>query len=957
MLMLMRSEGAEGSSSTSDCDDPLVVIACAAESDACPAACREDAKEDKTSDDEVVKSGDLNVSVKANEGRKVAYFLNTTTASDLDTISFKASEAGITLNSVTLERYGYANDGDITRVWLEDENGNEIAKPKTVGKKGTVTLSIKSDYKELDKSETVTIVVETNGLNSVSYDGTVGFKVTAVDASAENVEIEKYTPYEYSFVSYGWTTIYLTWKGKADSYNYEEGASYEVAKFKLEAWNSALSVNGFTLTNAGSIDLDDNLADVEVLIAWEAVKGLEWSVDKKELKINFNDVEIAAKANVMVTVNVTLVDTFEDFNENIDISIVKPSHINAVEKKTGSRVSLVGDVDTTSIPLATRTAKLFNWGQIRLSGEKLWTVNAAAGSSDVVLAEGTIKLSGASLEFPALKVYAKTTNNVAATQANGSTIPANTTSDVKIFDELRLVINWETFDWNYNAFGVYVIDSFTLEKWGKFQIVADLLDVDDMEIKKDSFNTLENTSLWKFDDATITLTIDGDSGTPSSSFSSSIFKETTAPYLDSVKYVDPDGKVASDDMIGTINLAKLKLSAAKGSLDSKTSLKDVEYLTNESTTKTIYEGTYTAKNETVYLNSFSVASDDVNTTDVNALNNANMRFYLSIDGEEVASAKADTATAGNPQTAADDFANVKVEAWKSVSVKLELEANPKVELSTEYSYTFVLSGENENTDPAGRVEDTTVKVDFVTAGSVNIVNYAVQDRVEKAWKNITIAEFIVKPSDGAEGVYLSDFALDVSDVETAPSAANYKVVVDWSEADQVSVATTTKYLVVDGLNVSLPSEWVKVVVTYRSNLSASNTKKTIKLKGVNKTTYNTAITTDVKTFNILAADGIVKIDSQENLKDETRFFFDVDTNNDYTVSSLKLYYGTAMTPVTIGNISDGDYEDVANLSELQYITKITYMVNSVDYTITKDDFKDFFKVWDSYAKIFKASND
>ena len=38
-------------------------------------------------------------------------------------------------------------------------------------------------------------------------------------------------------------------------------------------------------------------------------------------------------------------------------------------------------------------------------------------------------------------------------------------------DELKLVINWETFDWNYSTTnpGVYVIDSFTLEKWGKFQ--------------------------------------------------------------------------------------------------------------------------------------------------------------------------------------------------------------------------------------------------------------------------------------------------------------------------------------------------------------------------------------------------------------------------------------------------------------------------------------------------------
>ncbi len=956
----MRSD--EGGAGV-DCEDEMVQLACAMESDECPAACRDNGEEEDNGEDEVVKSGDLTISVKANEGRKVAYFAATNTPSDLDTISFKASEDGITLNSVTLERYGYANNGDITRVWLEDENGNEIAKAKPVGKKGTVTLSIKSDYKELDKSEVVTIVVETDG-TAATYDGTVGFKVTEVDTSAENVEIEKYTPYEYSFVSYGWTTVDLTWKGKADTYNYEAGASFEIAKFKLEAWSSAVSVKWFTLTNAGSIDLEDNLADVEVLIAGEAVKGLEWSVDKKELKINFNDVEIAAKANAMVTVNVTLVDTFEDFNEDIDVSIVKSSHINAVEKKTGARVSLAGDVDSATAPftlLAPRTEKVFNWGQIRLSGEKLWTVNAAAGSSDVVLAEGTIKLNGNSVEFPALSIYAKTTNNAVVTVADTTTIAANTTSDVKIFDELKLVINWETFDWNYNAAGAYVIDGFTLEKWGKFQIVADLLDTDDMEIKKGTtFQALAAASVWKFDDATITLTIDGDSGTPSSSFSASIFKETTAPYLDSVKYVDPDGKVASDDMIGTINVAKLKLSAAKGSMESKAALKDVEYLTNESTTKTIYEGTYTAKNETVYLNSFSVASDNVAALDVAALNNANMRFYLSIDGEEVASAKADTAVAANPQTAADDFANIKVEAWKSVSVKLELEATPKAELSTEYSYTFVLSGENENTDPAGKVEDTTVKVDFVTAGSVNVVNYAVQDRVEKAWKNITIAEFIVKPSDGTEGVYLNDFALDATAIEATPTLANYKVVVDWKEAEQVS-ASTQNYLVVDGLNVPLPSEWVKVVVTYKQNIAANVAAKAIKLKGVNKgaTAYDSAISTDAKTFNLLAADAIVKIRSQENLKDETRFTFDVSTNNDLAVTNLALYYEVAGVEktITIGNISDGDYEDVANLPELQYITRISYTADSKNYSITKAAFKDFFKVWDSYAKVFKASND
>jgi len=57
MLMLMRSEGNEA---VVDCDDPMTVIACTTNTDACPAACREDA-----GDNTVVKAGDLAVSAQA----------------------------------------------------------------------------------------------------------------------------------------------------------------------------------------------------------------------------------------------------------------------------------------------------------------------------------------------------------------------------------------------------------------------------------------------------------------------------------------------------------------------------------------------------------------------------------------------------------------------------------------------------------------------------------------------------------------------------------------------------------------------------------------------------------------------------------------------------------------------------------------------------------------------------
>ena len=108
MLMLMR---AEGSDAVVDCDDPMTVIACTTDAASCPAACRE--ADNNT--DTVVKSGNLQISATASSSQR-AIIGN---VSDLDTINFKASEA-ITLNSVTLERYGYSEDTDVAGIWLEN---------------------------------------------------------------------------------------------------------------------------------------------------------------------------------------------------------------------------------------------------------------------------------------------------------------------------------------------------------------------------------------------------------------------------------------------------------------------------------------------------------------------------------------------------------------------------------------------------------------------------------------------------------------------------------------------------------------------------------------------------------------------------------------------------------------------------------------------------------------------
>ena len=79
----------------------------------------------------------------------------------MDTITLKASEP-ITVNSITLERYGYSTANDVDAIWLEDGDGNKIADEKTLSpSKDTVTLKIKKEYREMDASNALTIVLRT----------------------------------------------------------------------------------------------------------------------------------------------------------------------------------------------------------------------------------------------------------------------------------------------------------------------------------------------------------------------------------------------------------------------------------------------------------------------------------------------------------------------------------------------------------------------------------------------------------------------------------------------------------------------------------------------------------------------------------------------------------------------------------------------------------------------------
>jgi hypothetical protein len=150
-------------------------------------------------------------------------------------------------------------------------------------------------------------------------------------------------------------------------------------RFKAKAETTAITVNGFTLksdTAVTTVDLQDGVKDVEVTVNGEAVDGLKWDINsKKEVKINFNEVEIATRESATFAVNFVFVDGFEDLGRVIKLDLAK-TDFNAVEKKTGSRVTveagLVGYTQT------------INGGKITLTNVKLGTVEAGPETDDVV---------------------------------------------------------------------------------------------------------------------------------------------------------------------------------------------------------------------------------------------------------------------------------------------------------------------------------------------------------------------------------------------------------------------------------------------------------------------------------------------------------------------------------------------------------------------------------------------
>ena len=1005
--MLMRSEA-----NTVDCEDPVVALACLdPEADMykeCPAACREDASD--TEDGKVVKSGELDVSVNENKGADAFLYGG---VSDLDTISFKASEDGVSVTKVTLERYGYSSSNDVASVWLEDENGTRITDPKELNSKDQVTLSIYKDHRVLDENDTMTIVLQTaetyaSGDNAGS---SIGFKVIGIETSAADVNgvNPKGNPYLYDLVSYDGSAVTLTYKGKNDTYHIGEGP-YEVFRFKLKAApTSAALVRGFTITNVSTgkhLDLEDFLKDVKVSVNDEELKNVTYTIDDDELSINFDEVEIEAKATSIFAVNIELADDFDELESKVLFTLAESTDIKVTEKKTWARVSVNGWE-----PAATAEYS-FNGSKITLSNAKLGTVSMPAGAEDVAIAEWTIDLGGQSLVVAA---------NTIAVVANNTGI-----------DALRLVVDGEEFDAKCEKGSTNTTctfnKKFTIEKDGKLQIVVDIND--------------DATP-----DSTVEFQIAGKSLFGKTSIG------TTDGYVNGLTYEDSKDKVLAADFVGSVTLYNLKVTAAKASLEN-TLTKAQEFKENKTTSDvTVFEGTYKAKKQDITLT-------DVYYTPGKALQDEDdsVTLKLYIDGKLVSSTDIDSTDGTNEIN--DSVTRVKVAAGESVKVEVKADVYA-VSTGNTYSYKVELRGEDADGNDAGKGSDYTVDMKFVSQGSADVEAISNSTHKQKdvllRASNLPIAAFKVSASNGtvdfetmkftlikgteamcntvadakseAECVDLkyteeeanaynaqlsgavksgdvkTDFEWQVQDEEwhcvnkatnTEDSSKTMETCVDelydeagantynanlgdavaagatklqakWTDASTGAVAEDAIRIKVNGQDVEeedikwdngvftiteigeedIDKNGVEVVVSLKGNADAA--PYTLTLDEVNDEDKNI-----VFKKNVVPA--LLTIE-QKNGNGVTEFKFSVDKyESSNTVSDVCFYKSGTNLGCLNENISNGSVLEIEGGDSVQLVDRITYEVNglSAPVEIRKADFNDYFKVNDGYLKVYKA---
>ena len=620
----------------------------------------------------------------------------------------------------------------------------------------------------------------------------------------------------------------------------------------------------------------------------------------------------------------------------------------------------------------------------------------AAGSEDVAIAEWTIELGGQSL------VVAMNTITVVAT-SDKQLVKKGANVNGAWIEAMRLVVAGEEFDAKCTDTAAKVTTcvfdkKMTIEKEGKIQLVVD---IDDDATK----------------DAKVVFTIGGKSllgkttiGTTAGKVNGLTYEDSKKPVLDSdfvgsVTLYDlkvTAAKAAMENTLTTTPEFKLdttttNVTVFEGTYTAKKqdlTITDVNYYPQ--TALLDADDSVTLK---LYINDKLVSSTDIDKDDpINtAVNDQTTRVSVeageSVNVKVVAdvyAAKANTVSYkveivwedsdGNEAGKASDYTvdmkfvtqgSADVEALQNSTYKqkdvllrasnIPLAAfrvnasNGNVDLD-EMLLTITRTAVTEAAPTFAKTSDTALD-----ANKTYYTQWAACTAPSTTCDGTNEYDEVTSPDVANIGTYYELKSPYVAPVSPTVTASDIKIKINGTDVDEDKISNSgTKIAVTEISENDIDEKWVEVIVSLKWN--PAPTQYTVNLDKVNKDDKNIV-------FNKNVVPALLEIE-QTNKAWSTEFKFTVkkyDSSNN--VSNICFYLDETETQTAANtakrclmtNISNGSTLEVEGTDGVKFIQKITYTVawsNGGEVEIKKSIYNDYFKVADTYLKIFDkdASN-
>ena len=383
MLMLERTSKTENKA---QCNDPMTVLACTLGTDACPAQCKDLKNQTGHVNTGVEARGDLNVAVA--DFSSSVKSVPMVGISIFNEVNFTASEP-VTVNAVTLERVGLSSRSDIKGVWFE-KDGLAVSSRGTVATDGKVTTNFNKGL-TVKANEKLDLVVELSGATAGSE---IAFKFIGVDSTAKNSVYNTVTT-TYRTANYTVAALDLSNIGGTGLVEYKLGNQKEFTFGQFRIANQAAGddknafVKSISFRNNGTADLNSLLKNVKVTRDNKVVSK-SVSMDGRTMTITLDDTIDAGKSVVYTLF--AEVASLERIGDTVQLELRKDRDFVAYEAATKFRTFLKNPAQNNSWLM--KEYKVLG-GRVNLSNKAGFakTVEAGSGSTDVVIADGTLNVS------------------------------------------------------------------------------------------------------------------------------------------------------------------------------------------------------------------------------------------------------------------------------------------------------------------------------------------------------------------------------------------------------------------------------------------------------------------------------------------------------------------------------------------------------------------------------------